>query len=110
MNLDNYRNDLYSNHLETTPRYLLIKSLEKMEYQYLLSKNLTMGDIELYYNYKQSRINEEINTLKQKFIDMPESYLEDINNLFINKPNDDNNKALYEVQLENSNTNQNIIA
>ena len=65
-----------------------------MEYQYLLSKNLTMGDIELYYNYKQSRINEEINTLKQKFIDMPESYLEDINNLFINKPNNDNNKAL----------------
>ena len=102
MNLDNYRNDLYSNHLETTPRYLLIKSLEKMEYQYLLSKNLTMGDIELYYNYKQSRINEEISKLKDKFSDMPDSYIQDINNLFITKPNDDNDNALKDVHLENS--------
>ncbi len=102
MDLDNYRNDLYCNHLETTPRFLLLTYLNKLEYQYLLSKNLTMGDIEMYYNYKQSRINEEISTLKDKFSDMPDSYIQDINNLFITKPNDDNDNALKDVHLENS--------
>ena len=106
MDLDNHRNDLYCNHLETTPRFLLMKSLEKMEYQYLVSKNLTMGDIALYYDYKQSRITKEIKLLKDKFNEMPDSYLQDINNLFINKPNDDNEKALLDVRL---NTNANIL-
>ena len=52
---------------------------------------------------QESRINEEITKLKDKFSDMPDSYIQDINNLLIAKPNDENEKALKDVKLENTN-------
>jgi len=102
MDIDDYRNNLYNNHLESTPRYNLIKKLEKEELKYVLSNVLSIGDIDDLYKYRQNRINTEIDTMTNKFTEMPEHYLENINNLLVKNPVMENRKALVNVKLENT--------
>jgi hypothetical protein len=40
--------------------------------------------------------------MKLKFIEMPEDYIEDINEVLINKPNMENKQALENIQLNNA--------
>lgn len=102
MDIDDYRNNLYNNYLESTPRYNLIKKLEKEELKYVLSNVLTMGDIDDLYKYRQNRVNTEIKVITNKFTEMPEHYVENINNLLIKNPVMENRKALENVKLENT--------
>lgn len=102
MDIDDYRNNLYNNHLESTPRYNLIKKLEKAELKYALSNILTMGDIDDLYKYRQNRINTEIETMATKFTEMPEHYVENINYLLVKNPVMENRKVLVNVKLENT--------
>jgi hypothetical protein len=102
MDIDDYRNNLYNNYLESTPRYNLIKKLEKEELKYILSNALTMGDIDNLYKYRQTRVNTEIKVITNKFTEMPEHYVENINNLLIKNPVMENRKALENVKLENT--------
>lgn len=88
MDIEDDENNLYLKRLSETPRYLLRKSIERMEYQYLLSKNLSVGDLELYYKYKQNRINAEITLLTEHFDQLQDTYIKEITDLLLECPSD----------------------
>ena len=76
--------------------------MEKEELKYVLSNVLTMGDIDDLYKYRQNRVNTEIEIMTNKFTDIPEHYIENINNLLVKNPDMENRTALVNVKFENT--------
>jgi len=103
-----FENDLTLHRFEDTPRFTLIQTLIKKELDYIHKQELSIGDLNDFYNHIQLRISTEIREIREHFTDISDDYIEEIKNILINKPSEENTKLLQSIKL-NNNSEINII-
>jgi hypothetical protein len=91
---EEFENDLTLHRFEDTPRFKLIQTLLQKELEFKYKQNYNIGDIDNFSKYVKTRIDKELNLIRQYFTDITEEYIEEINNLLITKPFEDNFRYL----------------
>ena len=86
MDLYHHANDLRLHRVIETPRYLKRRELEHAETDLVEQNGGYMGDVETVYNLRQSRSHDEATLLKESY-DLQPEHIEEINEVFSNKPN-----------------------
>jgi hypothetical protein len=90
LNIDQNYNNPMSTFYDKTPRYKMRQKLEKTEDDYLSSQELKVGDIRDIVKMKLNRNKTELEEIEANYIDMPEHYKEEIEEILIKKPKRDN--------------------
>jgi hypothetical protein len=100
MELYHHTNDLRLHRVIETPRYLKRQELEQDELDLVQQNGGFMADVETIYNLRKSRNQNEASLLKESY-DLKPEHVEEINEVFSNKPN--NMLKLQSVRLARNN-------